>query len=126
MTDYDGADIIKSYLNGLTWAGLTEPEYYEAYEREDSAYSNAIIIQELSIDPEVPSTGNLRWVHTVQLTFTSDTKSNAFANLKYIVDNIFNYHNATNKMEVNTITVNYTRKRKVFILPVRITELKSR
>ena len=125
MTDYDGADILKTYLTGLTWTGLNEPNYYEFYEREKTTYPNAIVIREVNINFEQQTENKLRWTHTLEVDFTSTTKVLAFANLKYVVDNIFKYSNAVNAMQVSDCPIVYHRKRKIFTLNVIVQELKS-
>ena len=128
MADNDGADILKTFLNGLDWAGagLDEPTYYESYERTDTYKPNSIIFTETSILPERSGHGKYYLTHNVLLEFKSDTKQNSYDNLIFVIKNIYNYTgDVEKKMELQDITTEYSRKRKHFRLVVEIRELKS-
>lgn len=126
MTDYDGADIVESYLNGLAWTALIEPTYYQTYERADSVTANTIIIKETEIRPQRAGAGKLYLIHTVVVRFIADTKANAYANLWYVIQNVMNYSaSGTIEMEVRGVNVDYTDKRKNFNLILTVKELKT-
>lgn len=131
MVDYDGEDILETYINALNWTGATlvEPTYYKGgIHKSSEGVPNVIIFRQIGGSP--PELANLSdhyyMTHLVEITYSNITKALAWANFHFIVKNIFKYNSdVTIKMQSNAITINYTESRKEITMTVTVREMKN-
>jgi len=126
MVDYDGQDALKTYLNGLAWGGLTEPTYYFYQDQKNTEIPNTVIIDLVSVIPERMGESEYALHHQMSVQYAHSTKVNGWANLKYILTNLWKLVDDNAWYSIGTdIGVNFTELRKTFVIQVSYSEIIS-
>ncbi len=124
MVDYDGQDALITYLNGLTWTALTEPTYFKYQNQKASEIPNVVIVDLVTLTTERLNESEYALHHHMSVNYGHSTKVNGYANLKYIIINLWKLSSSNTYYSIpGTIGVNYTESRKMFTIPIIYTEI---
>ena len=124
MVDYDGQDALITYLNGLAWTALTEPTYYQYQDQKNTEIPNTVIVHLTSVIPE--RKGELEYAlhHQMTVQYNHSTKVNGWANLKYILTNLWSLVDDNTWYSIGEeIGVEFTELRKTFFISVSYSEI---
>jgi len=124
MVDYDGQDALKTYLNGLAWTALTEPTYFFWQDQKASEIPNVVLIDLVTLTTERLNESAYYLHHHMTVNYAHSTKVNGWANLKYIIKNLWVLASSSAFYSLpGRITVSYTELRKSFQIPITYSEL---
>ncbi|MCJ7481518.1 MAG: hypothetical protein MUO31_00980 [Thermodesulfovibrionales bacterium] len=124
MVDYDGQDALKTYLAGLAWTALTEPTYFSYHDQKSSEIPNVVIVDLVTLTTERLNEDAYALHHHMSVNYGHSTKVNGFANLKYIITNLWKLSSSNTYYSIpGQIGVNYTENRKMFTIPISYTEI---